>query len=290
MLARRPARTQPEGCATIVIAESARGTIPSMSIPARVSLFVTCIVDQFFPQVGMATVQVLERCGLRVDFPAGQTCCGQPAFNTGYREEARRVARGWLEAFHDSEAIVAPSGSCVSFVRHQFLELFCDSPAELEEAKRLAGRTFELTEFLVSVLGREDVGAVFPATAGYHESCHLLRELRISRQPRVLLKNVRGLELRELDMAQDCCGFGGTFSVKFPELSAAMADEKLRSLARAGTQALVACDMSCLMHLDGRARRLGVPLRCLHISEVLAGTGASVAAEARRAGNGRPGA
>jgi L-lactate dehydrogenase complex protein LldE len=245
-----------------------------MAIPARVSLFITCVVDQFFPQVGIATVEVLERCGLEVDFPEGQTCCGQPAFNTGYRAEARRVARGWLEAFHDSEAIVAPSGSCVSFVRQQFPELFHDSPAELEEARRLAARTWELTEFLVSVLGREDVGAVYEGAVGYHESCHLLRELRISRQPRALLKNVRGLELRELDLAQECCGFGGTFSVKFPELSAAMADEKLRSAARAGAETLVACDMSCLMHLDGRARRLRLPLRCLHIAQILAGASA----------------
>ena len=251
-----------------------------MAIPARVSLFITCIVDQFFPRVGIAMVEVLERCGLQVEFPEGQTCCGQPAFNTGYREEARRVARGWLEAFGGSEAIVAPSGSCVSFVRQHIPELFHDSPAELEQARRLAARTWELTEFLVSVLGREDVGAVYEGAVGYHESCHLLRELRISRQPRALLKNVRGLELRELDLAQECCGFGGTFSVKFPELSAAMADEKLRSAARAGAETLVACDMSCLMHLDGRARRLNLPLRCLHIAQILAGASAGGAGRA----------
>lgn len=244
-----------------------------MSIPVRVSLFITCIVEQFFPEVGIATVELLERCGLRVDFPEGQTCCGQPAFNTGYPEEARRVARAWLAAFADTEAIVAPSGSCVAFVRHQFPELFRDSPSELELARRLGARTYELTDFVVSVLGRDDVGAVFEGAVGYHESCHLLRELRISRQPRALLGKVRGLELRELDLAQECCGFGGTFSVKFPGLSAAMADEKLRSAARAGAETLVACDMSCLMHLQGRARRLGLPLRCLHIAQVLAGQG-----------------
>jgi L-lactate dehydrogenase complex protein LldE len=242
-----------------------------MSIPGRVSLFITCVVEQFFPQVGQATVEVLERCGLQVDFPERQTCCGQPAFNTGYRDEARRVARAWMRAFRGSEAVVAPSGSCVSFVRNHFAELFHDSPVELEEARRLAARTWELTEFLVSVLGREEVGAAFEGAVGYHESCHLLRELGISRQPRALLSKVRGLELRELDLAQECCGFGGTFAVKFPELSAAMADDKLRSAARAGATTLVACDTSCLMHLDGRARRVGLPLRCLHIAEVLAG-------------------
>jgi L-lactate dehydrogenase complex protein LldE len=242
-----------------------------MSTPDRVSLFITCIVEQFFPQVGRATVEVLERCGLQVDFPEAQTCCGQPAFNTGYRDEARRVARAWLAAFRDSQAIVAPSGSCVSFVRNHFAELFHDSPAELAEARRLSLRTWELTEFLVSVLRRDDIGAAFAGKVGYHESCHLLRELEISSQPRSLLRKVRGLELRELDLAKECCGFGGTFSVKFPELSVAMADEKLRSAVRAGAETLVACDTSCLMHLDGRARRLGVPLRCLHIAELLAG-------------------
>ncbi len=217
-------------------------------------------------------VEVLERCGVAVDFPESQTCCGQPAFNSGFHEEARRAARTWLAAFRGSEAIVAPSGSCVAMVRHGFPELFQDgaaAAAEREEAGRLSARTYEFTEFLVSVLGREDVGAAFDGAVAYHESCHLLRELRVSRQPRALLAKVRGLELRELDLAQECCGFGGTFSVKFPELSAAMADEKLRSVQRSGAETLVACDMSCLMQMDGRARRLGLPLRCLHIAEVL---------------------
>lgn len=242
-----------------------------MPAPARVSLFITCLVDQFFPQVGISVVEVLERCGLRVDFPQGQTCCGQPAFNSGFPDEARRAARTWLAAFRESEAIVAPSGSCVAMVRHQFAELFHDSPAELAEARRLAARTWEFSEFLVSVLGREDLGAVFEGAAGYHESCHLLRELGISREPRALLGKVAGLELKELDLARECCGFGGTFSVKFPELSAAMADDKLRSTQRAGVETLVACDMSCLMHLEGRARRLGLPIRCVHLAELLAG-------------------
>jgi len=242
-----------------------------MPAPARVSLFITCLVDQFFPRVGIAMVKVLERCGLMVDFPAAQTCCGQPAFNSGFHDEARRVARTWLAAFRESETIVAPSGSCVSMVRQSFPELFHHESAEREEALRLASRTYELTEFLVSVLGREDVGAEFAGAVTYHESCHLLRELRVSRQPRALLKKVRGLELREMDLAQECCGFGGAFSAKFPELSAAMADDKLRAAERCGAQALVACDMGCLMHLEGRARRRGLPLRCLHVAEVLAG-------------------
>lgn len=242
-----------------------------MPPPARISLFITCLVDQFFPRVGIAMVKVLERCGVAVDFPAAQTCCGQPAFNSGFHDEARRVARTWLAAFSASEAIVAPSGSCVAMVRQGFAELFHDHGAERDEALRLAARTYEFSEFLVSVLGREDVGAEFAGPVAYHESCHLLRELRVSRQPRALLGKVRGLELRDLELAQECCGFGGTFSAKFPELSAAMADEKLRALERCGAGTLVACDMGCLMHLEGRARRLGLPLRCLHIAEVLAG-------------------
>lgn len=242
-----------------------------MAPPTRASLFVTCVIDQYFPRVGVAAVEVLEACGIRVDFPERQTCCGQPAFNSGFQEEARTVARTWLNAFAGSEAVVAPSGSCVAMVRNHMPELFAPGTAERDEAKRLAARTFEFTDFLVSVLGREDLGAEYHATAGYHESCHLLRELRVSRQPRTLLARVRGLELRELDLAQECCGFGGTFSVKFGDLSSAMADDKLRSAQRAGVEALVACDMSCLMHLDGRARRLGLPLRCVHIAEVLAG-------------------
>lgn len=218
----------------------------------------------------MAMVKVLERCGVAVDFPPAQTCCGQPAFNSGFHDEARRVARAWLAAFSESEAIVAPSGSCVSMVRQAFAELFHDHGDEREEALRLAARTYEFTEFLVSVLGREDVGAEFAGAVAYHESCHLLRELRVSRQPRALLGKVHGLELRDLDLAQECCGFGGAFSAKFPELSAAMADDKLRAVERSGAGTLVACDMGCLMHLDGRARRLGLPLHCLHIAEVLA--------------------
>jgi L-lactate dehydrogenase complex protein LldE len=239
--------------------------------PTRASLFITCIVDQYFPNVGISLVEVLERCGVAVDFPERQTCCGQPAFNTGFHEEARRVARTWLDAFAGSEAIVAPSGSCVAMVRRHFPTLFPEGAPEHAEAMRLAARTWEFTDFLVSVLGREDVGGSWRGTVGYHESCHLLRELQISRQPRALLAQVRGLTLRELDLARDCCGFGGTFAVKFGSLSTAMADEKLRSAARAGIDALVACDMSCLMHLQGRARRIGLPLRFLHIAELLAG-------------------
>ncbi len=240
--------------------------------PRRVSLFVTCLVDQFFPAVGLAAAEVLERCGLAVEFPEAQTCCGQPAFNSGFHQEARRVARVWLRAFADAEAVVSPSGSCVSMVRHGFPELFRDKPGELAQAQALAARTYEFSEFLVNVMGREDVGApAWPGPATYHESCHLARELKVREQPRRLLARVAGLELREMERADDCCGFGGTFAVKFGPLSAALADEKLRAVAATGAGHLIACDMSCLMHLEGRARRAGLSLRCLHLAQVLAG-------------------
>ena len=245
-----------------------------MAPPRRVSLFVTCLVDQLFPAVGMAAVKVLERCGLQVDFPEAQTCCGQPAFNSGFHEEARRVARSWLRAFADSEAVVGPSGSCVAMVRNGFAELFHGQPAELAEARALAARTYEFSEFLVSVMGSEDVGAPAwqgPSPVTYHESCHLSRELKVREPARQLLRRVPGLELREMERPDDCCGFGGTFAVKFGPVSTAMGDDKLRAAAATGAGVMIACDMSCLMHLEGRARRTGVPLRCLHLAQVLAG-------------------
>ena len=232
----------------------------------------TCLVDQFFPAAGMAAVKVLERCGVQVDFPEAQTCCGQPAFNSGFHDEARSVARSWLRTFAGSEAVVGPSGSCVSMVRNCFPELFHGLPRELEEVRALAARTYEFSEFLVSVLGVEDVGA--PAWRGavtLHESCHLLRELKVREPARKLLAAVPGLELREMKDSQECCGFGGTFSVKFGPLSTSMADGKLEAAAATGAETVVACDMSCLMHLEGRARRKNLPLRCVHLAQVLAG-------------------
>src|SRR5690242_16939559 len=180
-----------------------------MTRPRRVSLFATCLIDQFFPAVGMAVVQVLERLGLEVDFPEAQTCCGQPAFNSGYHPEARAVARTWLHAFAESEAVVAPSGSCVSMVRNFYPELFHDSPSELAEAKALAARTYEFSEFLVNILKVDDVGA--PRRDGavtVHDTCHLLRELKVKDAGRRLLAHVPGLELREMPTSEECCGFG----------------------------------------------------------------------------------
>jgi L-lactate dehydrogenase complex protein LldE len=236
----------------------------------RVSLFVTCIVDQLFPSVGMAMAEVLERSGCRVDFPEGQTCCGQPAFNSGYREEARAVACHFLDVFGDAEYVVVPSGSCTSMVSHHIAELFGAGDAHLAEAKALAPRIYEFSRFLTEVLGTTEVGARFEHTVTYHDSCHALRELKIRDAPRRLLAGVRGLTLREMDIAEECCGFGGTFSVKFAGVSGAMARTKIESILRTGADTVVSIDASCLMQLQGALSRAGSKVRTLHLAEVLA--------------------
>ena len=182
----------------------------------RVSLFVTCIVDQVFPQVGIAITEVLERLGYQVDFPKAQTCCGQPAFNSGYTDEARKIARHFLDVFRDAETSLCPSGSCTSMIAHHFADLFEHDPKLLAEAHALEPRVWEFSRFLLEVAEVEDVGARFDGVVTYHDSCHALRELRIKSGPRKLLAKVQGLTLAEMGAAEECCGFGGTFSIKFP--------------------------------------------------------------------------
>jgi L-lactate dehydrogenase complex protein LldE len=225
-------------------------------------MFVTCIVDQLFPNVGMAMASVLERSGCEVDFPEAQTCCGQPAFNSGYREEARAVARHFTNVFRNSEYIVVPSGSCTSMAKHHMSEI-------LPEAN-LGPRVWEFSRFLTDVLKVDDVGARFDHTVTYHDSCHALRELKIKDPPRRLLSNVRGLRFREMDAAEECCGFGGTFSVKFPGVSGGMARTKIESILRTGADTVVSIDSSCLMQLQGAISRAGLPVRTMHLAEVLA--------------------
>src|SRR5258708_35581 len=225
----------------------------------RVSLFVTCIVDQVFPKVGLAMAEVLERIGYQVDFRQAQTCCGQPAFNSGNADEARKVARHFLNVFRDSEYIVVPSGSCASMIAHHYEEL--GEPHEL--------RTFEFSQFLTDIAKVDDLGARYDATVTYHDSCHALRELRIKDGPRRLLSKVKGLTLREMDAAEECCGFGGTFSVKFPEVSGAMARTKIDSILRTEASTVVSIDSSCLMQLEGAIRRAGLPIRTMHPADVL---------------------
>jgi L-lactate dehydrogenase complex protein LldE len=236
----------------------------------RVSLFVTCIVDQLFPKVGMAIAEVLERAGWEVDFREAQTCCGQPAFNSGFRNEARDVALHFLSVFADAEYIVVPSGSCASMISHHFEELFSREPENLEAVHALGPKVWEFSRFLLEVAGIEDVGARFDRVVTYHDSCHALRELKIKQGPRRLLSHVRGLELREMDIAEECCGFGGTFSVKFDEVSGAMARTKIDSVLRTGASTVVSIDSSCLMQLQGALSRAGLAIQTLHLAEVLA--------------------
>ena len=236
----------------------------------RVSLFVTCMVDQLFPKVGMAMAEVLESLGYEIDFPEQQTCCGQPAFNSGYRSEARIVARHFLNTFQHSEAIVVPSGSCTAMVAHHFAELFTKEPETMERVHSLERRVWEFSTFLTQVAGVEDVGARFPEVVTFHDGCHGLRELGVRDAPRRLLAHVRGLELREMLPAEECCGFGGTFSVKFPELSGAMTQTKIDAILRTGAHTVVSLDPSCLMQIQGALSRAGSSVRTMHLAEVLA--------------------
>lgn len=236
----------------------------------RVALFITCLADQFFPEVGECVVKVLERLGVDVTFDLQQTCCGQPAFNTGYTEEARQVAGRMLDLFDGADYVVAPSGSCTTMVRVFYPELFASDPGRLAKARELGGKLYEFSEFLVKVLKVDDVGASFPHPVTYHDSCHLLRELGVSEEPGRLLRAVRGLDLVEMDDYKLCCGFGGTFSVKFPEVSVAMGNDKIESAVRTGAEYLVANDSGCLMHVAGLIRRRGLPLKTIHLAQVLA--------------------
>lgn len=237
--------------------------------PKRVALFVTCLVDLLYPEVGEATVALLREQGVDVEFPESQTCCGQPPFNSGFREEARRMGRTLLAAFEGAEAVVSPSGSCTAMVRSYFPHLFEGTPEE-ERAKDLAGRTFEFSEFLVDVLGVERLEGSFDARVTYHDSCHGLRELRLSGQGRSLLEGLHGLELVEMARPDACCGFGGTFSVRLPEMATAMADDKLDQASATGADVLVAGDSGCLMHVAGRLSRTASRVRAMHLAVILA--------------------
>jgi L-lactate dehydrogenase complex protein LldE len=231
----------------------------------RVGLFVPCFVDQLFPAAGIAVVTVLRRLGVEVEYPVGQTCCGQPAFNTGYWGEARALAERYLEVFDGFDAIVCPSGSCTAMVRNFYPEL-------LGQATPVTENTYDFAEFLVKRLGITDVGARFPARVTYHDSCHARRELRIKDEPRQLLRNVRGLELIEMTESETCCGFGGTFAVKLPMISAAMNETKCQSIADTGAAYVISGDASCLMQIGGYLSRRKWPIRTISLAEVLAST------------------
>jgi L-lactate dehydrogenase complex protein LldE len=235
----------------------------------KVSLFIPCFIDQFYPQVGVSMVQVLERLGCEVDYPEGQTCCGQPAFNSGYWDEARSVAGHALKVFAESEVVVSASGSCGAMMKVFYPQLFQDT-ADSFAALKLASKVHEFSEFLVNILGVRDVGARFEGTATFHDGCHGLRELGIKREPRELLSHVGGLKLVEMNDVETCCGFGGTFSVKFPSISTAMGEVKCTNILATGAEYVVSNDSSCLMQLQGLLDRQGQKVRCLHLAEVLA--------------------
>lgn len=236
----------------------------------KVSIFVTCLIDQLFPQVGLCAVKVLEELGVTVHFDPRQTCCGQPAFNTGYQEEARQVARHFLNVFSDTEYIVVPSGSCASMVKVFIPGLFEAGSSEHRLAETVASRTWEFSEFLVRVLQVRATKARFRARVTYHDSCHLLRELGIAEAPRLLIRAVKGVELVEMEHSDRCCGFGGTFSVKYPEISTSMGMDKIRSIQATGAEYVIANDVSCLMHLQGLLNRHRLPIGIMHLAELLA--------------------
>jgi L-lactate dehydrogenase complex protein LldE len=238
-------------------------------VKRRVALFVTCLVDQLRPEVGHAAAAVLRRAGCEVSFDPRQTCCAQPAFNAGFRAEATRVARHLIGVLESAEAVVVPSGSCTAMI-HRLPELFADDEAWHARAERLAARTHELSAFLVRELGVQDLGARWEGRVAWHDACHGLRELGLAREPRQLLGAVRGLELIELPNADACCGFGGTFAVDFPDISSAILERKLETLGAGSVDAISSLDASCLLQIGGALKRLGSPVRPLHLAEILA--------------------
>ncbi|MGC4379175.1 (Fe-S)-binding protein [Fictibacillus sp. Mic-4] len=234
----------------------------------KVSLFSTCLVDMFYPNVGKATVELLERFGCEVDFPEGQVCCGQPAFNSGYTEDAKKAMKNMIKAFEHAEYVVTPSGSC-AYMFKEYPHVFEDEPEWKEKAVQLKEKTYELTQFLVHVLKIEDAGAYLEGTATYHTSCHMTRLLGAKSEPITLLSNVEGLQYVELPHKENCCGFGGTFSVKMGDISGQMVDEKVGCIVSTNADYLVGSDMACLMNIGGRLDRQGKKVKVMHIAEVL---------------------
>ena len=248
----------------------------NVSPSVRASLFVTCIIDRLYPEVGESAVSLLTRLGVELDFPSGQTCCGQPAFNSGFWSDAKPLARRTIGLLQTDEYIVVPSGSCASMMRVFYAELFHDEPHMQNRIASLASRTFELSEFIVDVLGITDLT---PFSSGgdrkstrkitYHEGCHLRRELGVRTQPRALLGSLADVEVVEMEQSEVCCGFGGTFSIKYPEISGAMLNDKLKFAGETGATAVTACDSSCLMHIGGGIEKRGLSIEALHIAQVL---------------------
>jgi L-lactate dehydrogenase complex protein LldE len=237
----------------------------------KAQLFITCLGENFYSHVLRDIVTVLERLGLQVEMPEGQTCCGQPLFNSGFQSQTLAPARNWLKVFAGTDGyIVAPSGSCAEFTRHRYPQMFAPGTWERNAALETAARTFEFTEFLTRVLGVTDLGACFPHKVTYHASCHILRGLGLRDEPKQLLAAVRGLEFVPLKDEETCCGFGGIFSVVYPEVSRAMMTEKVRNVEASGAEAVIVSEPGCLMNVAGGLRKAGSTMRALHIAQVLA--------------------
>jgi L-lactate dehydrogenase complex protein LldE len=237
----------------------------------RVALFVTCLVDFYRPTVGFAAIRLLEKHGCVVEVPPLQVCCGQPAYNSGDRADAKKIAAQVIDSFEGYEHVVVPSGSCAGMIAEHYPALFAEEPAMAQRAQHLAKRAHELVSFLTDVLGVESVDAEWPGTATYHDGCSGLRELGIKQQPRKLLASVRGLELVEMRDTEVCCGFGGTFCVKYPAISDHMVGDKVKAAAATGAELLLAGDLGCLLNIAGKMRRQGLPIEVRHVAEVLAG-------------------
>jgi len=241
-----------------------------MAEPFRVALFVTCLVDLFRPSVGFAAVKLLEDAGCIVEVPEAQSCCGQPGYNSGDRADAKAIARQVIATFSPYDYVVVPSGSCGGMIKTHYPALFADEPAMAEPAKALAARTYELISFLADVLKRDQVAARYAGTVTYHDACSGLRELGVKEQPRRLLRSVAGLTLKEMTTPEVCCGFGGTFCVKYPEISDKMVSDKAADIASTGADTLLCGDMGCLLNMAGKLARLGEPIAVRHVAEVLA--------------------
>ena len=240
--------------------------------PLRASLFVTCIIDQLYPEVGVSVVRVLRRCGVTVDFPAGQTCCGQPLYNSGFTAEAKKLATQALDVLDDCDYVVVPSGSCGAMMRVFYLDLFAGEPELLARAEDVSRRVYEFTEFLADVVGVDAVGNEATEQAGtvaYHPSCHLLREMGVRDAPGRLLDRAPGITPVDLPNAEQCCGFGGTFAVKYPHISEEMLADKITAIVASGADTVTACDMGCLMHIGGAVSRRNLPVQVRHIAQVL---------------------
>jgi L-lactate dehydrogenase complex protein LldE len=236
----------------------------------RVALFVTCLVDLFRPSVGFAAVKLIEQAGFTVAVPAGQTCCGQPAYNSGDRADTQAIARNTIQAFEGYDYIVAPSGSCGGMLHCHYPELLAEDPKWAARAVAFAARTYELTQFLVEV-AKIKIDAAFPARVTYHDSCSSLREMGVKTQPRDLLGQVKGVQISELAETEACCGFGGTFCVKFPDISNSMVERKTADIVASGADTLLAGDLGCLMNIAGKLKRQGSSVKVRHVAEVLAG-------------------